>query len=132
MNEMLMVGIASGVGVAIATLWIRRKATNLESKLGEVFEREGDLTAQQLAEKIGLGGGWFATGRVLQALHPMVARGQLVATVPPGTPMTQRARAARYRLKTRRDYSLWSLPEGSDHAAPPSRHEATPPPSRRV
>jgi hypothetical protein len=120
-NDMLMVGIASGVGVTLATVWMWRRTASLEPKLDEVLQREQDLTASELAERIGLGGGWFATGRVLQALHAMVARGALVATVPADTPLTKRARATRYRVKTRRDYSLWSLPEPTEHAKPPSR-----------
>jgi hypothetical protein len=118
----LVVGIASGACVTFATLWMRRRAASLEPKLGEVLQQEQkDLTAAELAKRIGLGDGWFATGRVIQALHPMVTRGQLVATVPPNTPLTKRARATRYRVKTRRDYSLWSMPETSDHGKPPSR-----------
>ena len=121
MSDMLVVGIASGVGVTLATLWMWRRAASLGPKLGEVLQREQELTASELAERIGLGSGWFATGRVIQALNPMVARGELVATVPANTPLTKRARATRYRVKTRRDYSLWSLPEPTEHAKPPSR-----------
>jgi hypothetical protein len=98
MSDSVVIAIASGLGVAIGTWYTRRRGAKLEPKLLEILQAQPDLTARELAERAGVGNGWYATNRVLQALQLLVARKRVIGSVPAGTPLMRRVRETRYRL----------------------------------
>ena len=103
MDYQTIVGIASGVGVAIG-LGIHqalqsRKNRGLGERVTTALQARNDRTLRELAEELGMGG-FLGRGKVFNALTEMTNAGALeVLPVPEGTPQLKKVDFIRYRLR---------------------------------
>ena len=99
---MEMVGIASGIGVAIGMAIVamrnNKKAAVAEPQIVAALKEKGSLTLPELVVMLGLKDGFMSRGKVVNILNPLVAKGLLVQTEPPGTTMKNRLSVLTFRL----------------------------------
>jgi len=100
MGSSLWIGLAVGIGVAIALLLQRKKSGKLEEKIVPVLKERGELTLADLAEAVGLGS-FMGRGKVAMALNEMVAGKRVeIIPAPEGTPQMEKVKHIKYRLPT--------------------------------
>lgn len=95
-------GVALGLGIYFARS--AKKGLALESRIREELTRARSsggepLALPSLVQRIGLSDGFLNRGKVMSALAPMVASGEVLQEEPDGTTMTNRLESLRFRLR---------------------------------
>jgi hypothetical protein len=98
MSSAIWIGIAVGIGVALATLLQKKKSGNLEERIVPLLRERGELTLGEIAEGMGMGS-FMGRGKVVLALNAM-ASGKRVEIIPApeGTPQLEKVKHIKYRL----------------------------------
>lgn len=91
------IGVAIGLGIHLARQ--RRQNEQLHAKILAELNKEGSLTLPELVTRCGMRDGFLNRGKLISALNPLVASGQLTQEEPPGTTMKNRLSVLRFRLK---------------------------------
>lgn len=91
---MVVAGIGVAIGIGIFTARQGKAAKVAEPQILAALEEAGTLTLPELVVK----DGFMNRGKVVNLLNPMVARGVLVQTEPPGTTVRNRLSVLRYSL----------------------------------
>lgn len=81
--------------------WARRRKKFEPLILQELETAGGVLTLPELVKRIGLKDSFYNRGIVLQAVAPMVSRGEVIETDSPNATITNRLNLRKYRLATR-------------------------------
>ena len=92
-------GVGVGIGLAIHFARQRRMNAQLASKVLSELSRNESLTLPELVTRAGLSDGFMNRGKLMNAINPMVASGQLSQEEPPGTTMRNRLSVLRFRLR---------------------------------
>lgn len=97
------IGAVVGVTVGLAIHFVRqaRLSAKIESSILQALEAVESLTLPELVVHAGLRDGFLSRGKVMNAIHPLVAAGILLQEEPPGTTMKNRLSVLRFRLKAR-------------------------------
>ncbi|WP_246838936.1 hypothetical protein [Leptospira yasudae] len=100
MDETTITSIAVGIGVALAFAIIARRGKKLEPLiLKELQAAGGSLTLPELVKRIGLKDSFINRGKVIQAVAPMVSRGEVVEIDDPNATIKNRLELKQFRLK---------------------------------
>ncbi|EMN38393.1 hypothetical protein [Leptospira interrogans] len=79
-----------------------RRRKKLEPLILQELEAAGGvLTLPELVKRIGLKDSFYNRGKVLEAVAPMVSRGEVIETDSPNATITNRLNLRKYRLVTR-------------------------------
>src|SRR5689334_4427498 len=92
-------GIGVGIGLAIHFARQRKQNALLHEKILAELAKEESLTLPELVTRCGMKDGFLNRGKLINALNPLVASGQLTQEEPPGTTMKNRLSVLRFRLK---------------------------------
>jgi hypothetical protein len=93
-----------GVGIGLAIFFGRQKRRSAEVGSRVRMELSGveSLSLPEIVARLGMQDGFMNRGKVLNALNPMVASGELVQEEPPGTNFKNRLGVLRFRLRPTR------------------------------
>ncbi|TGK33254.1 hypothetical protein EHQ12_17840 [Leptospira gomenensis] len=95
-----MTSIVAGIGAALAVSIAARRGKKLEPKiLKELQDAGGTLTLPELTKRIGLKDSFLNRGKVIQAIAPMIARGEVVEIDDPKATVKNRLELKQFRLK---------------------------------
>jgi hypothetical protein len=92
-------GIGVGIGLAIHFARQRKQNEQLHTRILAELSKEESLSLPELVSRCGMRDGFLNRGKLLNALNPLVASGQLAQEEPPGTTMKNRLSVMRFRLK---------------------------------
>lgn len=95
---MVVAGIGVAIGIGIFTARQGKAAKVAEPQILAALEEARTLTLPELVVKLGMKDGFMNRGKVVNLLNPMVARGVLVQTEPPGTTVRNSLSVLRYSL----------------------------------
>lgn len=95
---MVVAGIGVAIGIGIFSARQGKAAKVAEPQILAALQESGTLTLPELVVKLGMKDGFVSRGKVVTLLNPMVERGVLVQTEPPGTTMKDRLSVLRYSL----------------------------------
>lgn len=100
MDETTLTSIVAGIGVALAMALIARRGKKLEPLiLKELQDAGGTLTLPDLVKRIGLKDSFINRGKVIQAVAPMISRGEVVEIDDPNATVKNRLDLKQFRLK---------------------------------
>jgi hypothetical protein len=100
MNDTLMIAIVSGIGVALALAIASRRGQKLEPRIREELTAAGGvLLLPELVTRIGLKDSFINRGKVIQAIAPMVQRGEVIEEDDPSATVKTRLDLKKLRLK---------------------------------
>jgi hypothetical protein len=104
MDDQIIIGIASAVGVSIGLGIHQARQAKLNAKLGErivaVLREQDERTLADIAGALDMSG-VFGRGKVFNALTAMVNEGSLqVIPAPEGTPQLQKVKHIKYKLRS--------------------------------
>ncbi|MCG6169773.1 hypothetical protein LFX25_20270 [Leptospira sp. FAT2] len=100
MDDTIITSIVAGIGVALALGIVARRGKKLEpSILKELQDAGGVLTLPELVKRIGLKDSFMNRGKVIQAIAPMVSRGEVVEIDDPNATVKNRLELKQFRLK---------------------------------
>lgn len=91
------IGVAIGLGIHMARQ--RRQNALLHTTILAELKKAESLTLPELVMRCGMRDGFLNRGKLINALNPLVAAGQLTQEEPPGTTMKNRLSVLRFRLK---------------------------------
>ncbi|MEO6954017.1 MAG: hypothetical protein ABI321_19600 [Polyangia bacterium] len=91
-------GVSVGIGLAIVFYRQHKESTAALPRIMEALRESGSLTLPELVVKLGMKDGFMNRGKVVNLLNPVVARGELVQTEPPGTTMKDRLSVMRFSV----------------------------------
>jgi hypothetical protein len=100
MNETVLIAVTSGVGVMLAFMLMARRGVKLEPKIREELSRAGgELLLPDLVQRVGLSDSFINRGKVIQALAPMIQRGEVTEEDDPSATVKTRLALKKIRLK---------------------------------
>jgi hypothetical protein len=103
MDFQQIVGIAAGAGIGLGmTIHFsrqRRAAKGLAEKIRAELARSESVSLPDLVTRIGLRDGFMSRGKVMNAINPLVAAGEILQEEPPGTTIRNRLDVLRFRLR---------------------------------
>lgn len=100
MDETTLTSIVAGIGVALAIALVARRGKKLEPLiLKELQAAGGALALPELVKRIGLKDSFLNRGKVIQAVAPMISRGEVVEIDDPNATVKNRLDLKQFRLK---------------------------------
>jgi hypothetical protein len=100
MNDTVLIGIVSGIAVALALAVASRRGQKLEPVIRDALTAAGgELLLPELVTRIGLKDSFMNRGKVIQAIAPMVQRGEVIEQDDPSATVKNRLDLKKFRLK---------------------------------
>lgn len=99
-NTIVTVGAGLGIAVGLAIHFTRQKrlADDLGTKIRAELTRSEFLSLPELVTRVGLKDGFLSRGKLMNALQPMVAAGEVIQEEPPGTTVGNRLQVLQFRM----------------------------------
>ena len=92
--------VAVGIGAGLAVHFSRQAkiSKGFADRIRAELRGAESLTLPELVTRLGLKDGFHSRGKLMGALNPMVAAGEVTQEEPPGTTMKDRLSVLRFRL----------------------------------
>lgn len=101
MNDSLLIGIVSGIAVALALSVVARRGEKLAPKIrAELAAAGGTLLLPELVTRVGLKDSFLNRGKLIQAIAPMIQAGEIIEEDDPNATVKTRLDLKRFSLRT--------------------------------
>lgn len=98
-----VLGLAAvvGVGAGLAVHFARQSKIDKElaGRIRAELNAAESLTLPELVTRLGMKDGFYSRGKLMGAINPLVAAGEITQEEPPGTTVQTRLSVLRFRLK---------------------------------
>lgn len=95
-----IIGATSGIAVTLALFVLARRGKKLEPLIYEQLSQAGGtLSLPELVTRLGFKDSFINRGKVIQAIAPMVQRGEVIEEDAPNATIKNRLELKKFRLK---------------------------------
>ncbi|MCG6192359.1 hypothetical protein LFX25_03790 [Leptospira sp. FAT2] len=96
----MMMYIVVGIGVSLSLMLVARRGKKLEPLIRKELEEAGGfLLLPDLVKRVGLKDSFINRGKLIQAIGPMVLRGEIIEEDDPNATIKNRLALKKFRLK---------------------------------